>query len=209
MAAPTSWADWASTARDAASPMDTLFFETWAKRDRDLRNRLVPGPFLGGDHTFSAAATWEAADFGSIRLWVPKWARRLRVRFALAHHHTATDEDLGAGAISARATFDTLKGSEARVLLACKVDLGPPPTCDGPAAGADDTPELGAGVLYPKFSDLVLPESLRGVEADFSFDLMAADLTFTTKAELRNDPTSSSYPYFPAILFYDEGTEAD
>lgn len=210
MAAPaTSWADWASTDRDASSPMDVAFFETWAKRDRDLRSRVISGPSLGGVHTFSASGTWESADFGSIRLWVPKWAKRLRVRYSVAINGS---DGLNAirKTVSVRPVLGALRGTESITVLDCETQSsGGFLVCIGDKEGADGRPLVDEGVFFRKYSDLVLSDSERGVELDFSYELMRGGNTTIHNGEVRNDPASSAYPYDRAILFYDEGTEAD
>lgn len=216
---PTLWEDWPVAERSAGSPIDQIFTRKWSGRGRAFRCRTIPGPMLGGSHTFSASNVWEAADFGTTKVWLPRWAKRLTVRFGLLVTSVSSGFDpTEVVRVYARAKIGSVLGSETSVYLACKVGQrlqGYPPEledfCAGVLQGADGTPS-DDGQFYARESSIVLDDSVRDTAADFTYELKKQGGQNPTT--IRNSPTDSSGAgtgrhYRSALLWYDLETEDD
>lgn len=187
-----AWSDWPAVDRQAGAEMDGPFFQKWNGRDLALSVRPIPGhPENVSAHAFAGGSLETMAED---RLWLPPYANRLDVYFDVRVLLTDSSGTLGGGA-SFSVELEGATVSETffvgSLLLACKIDFGPPATCDGPRFDADGVPS-DSGTWFARSATFEIPDGLVGEELDYR---LKAERTNSNTASAGMRPSSAGVPW--------------
>jgi hypothetical protein len=199
MAQSTFYTDWPLSERQSppggpASEMSEAFFDTFHKRDENLRTRLCPGDNMTAISAAPPSGVWTPLPVTASTIWIPTWAERLVVRCWMALSTSMQQDDSAVG--YARPKLGTSVGSEMRVQLACEFDYTGGPNNDQPRcfadAGGDGWP--GSTEYFKKQSTIEIPEAMRGTEQPFIYEVLRNSAKVTV-IRIFNDARDAALGY--------------
>lgn len=150
MAPATFWTDWPLSLRQSppggpASEMNEAFFEDFARRDENLRTRIIPGDNLSATIFEPDLGDWTPIGASS-RIWIPRWAEYLVIRCSMAAQELGPDGDISA---SARPRIGLVYAPEMTIFT--ESSFGPD--------------------LINTESVFLIPNSMRDTEQDFTYEV--------------------------------------